>query len=329
MAAATATNVTSSSASTTTTTSTSSSSLSPSTSSSTTATTSTTTNPSISHNNFHEICRSCGKTNAAELLYDLFQTTNSPFNTSSTTCYTHLNNSNTSCSTSKCSLSSKSSLSSLTFDSVAATAKATAKGQSNMDNILQEMQIWQLMNRSLDKGSCISAYLRQRYKLEDRRLLLALGGLNVAPDKDCNHTYISQHNITNFNGFATIINSYGKLKRVANIKIVKTTIIMSLLYRTYIEASFFLTHYYTEIFQYNKRLKGKFLMKKLISADNLTAANSFYNKPPTENGCTAAAHYFASACISDLKCKEKKQRVSFCLHFSEQNHPGLFFVVRD
>ncbi|XP_046806242.1 putative mediator of RNA polymerase II transcription subunit 26 [Lucilia cuprina] len=183
MAAATATNVTSSSASTTTTTSTSSSSsLSPSTSSSTTA---TTTNPSISHNNFHELCRSCGKTNAAELLYDLFPTTNSPFNTSSTTCYTHLNNSNTSCSTSKCSLSSKSSLSSLTFDSVAATAKATAKGQSNMDNILQEMQIWQLMikcNDGLPQRICAKCtaqfYMIHKFRRKCLKVQTQLRALN-------------------------------------------------------------------------------------------------------------------------------------------------------
>lgn len=122
--------------------------------------------------NFHELCRSCGKTN--DQLYDLFQSspnnnsnnnTSSPFNTSSTTCYTHLNNNNnnscsTSCTTS--SLTNKPSTTAVghitdavgctksggnltTLDTVAATAKASAKGQSNMDNILQEMQIWQLM----------------------------------------------------------------------------------------------------------------------------------------------------------------------------------------
>lgn len=111
------------------------------------------------YNNFHELCRSCGKTN--EELYDLFQTTigwnttassastamtASPFNTSSTTCYTHLNTSTSNMPQPSSSSSLSPSLSSkaTTFDSVAATAKATAKGQSNMENILQEMQIWHL-----------------------------------------------------------------------------------------------------------------------------------------------------------------------------------------
>ena len=124
----------------------------------TTTTSTTALNPLLTSNinsstvsSFHDLCRSCGKKTNDEL-YDLFQqTTNlvttatacatiaaSPFNTSTTTCYAHLTNKPTT------TLGTGERTSSA-FDSVAATAKATAKGQSNMDNILQEMQIWQLM----------------------------------------------------------------------------------------------------------------------------------------------------------------------------------------
>ncbi|XP_061388040.1 serine-rich adhesin for platelets-like [Musca vetustissima] len=125
--------------------------------------------------NSQELCRSCGKN--SEDLYDLYQqqqqqqntmaSTNEtktdddvmPFSTSSTTCYAGKTstisqpNTTASClassasSTTVTAMSSSSGVSgttTTTFDSVAATAKATAKGQSNMDNILQEMQIWHL-----------------------------------------------------------------------------------------------------------------------------------------------------------------------------------------
>lgn len=121
--------------------------------------------------NSQELCRSCGK--SSEDLYDLYhqqqqqqQQPNTmasnetktddvtPFTTSSTTCYAgkltsnsssahHHNSTNNSCLPTSTTISS-SIAATMTFDSVAATAKATAKGQSNMENILQEMQIWHL-----------------------------------------------------------------------------------------------------------------------------------------------------------------------------------------
>lgn len=114
--------------------------------------------------NTPEVCRSCGK--SCEDLYDLFQTASTttnvslsqlsheeslatPFTTSSTTCYS---NTTTTTNTTPASTTSdavmnesaSTNVAASTFDSVAATAKATAKGQSNMENILQEMQIWHL-----------------------------------------------------------------------------------------------------------------------------------------------------------------------------------------
>lgn len=88
----------------------------------------------------------------------------SPFTTSSTTCYaaksctasttlpanstttsdSHNNTASCLSSSANTAISSGTSATTTTFDSVAATAKATAKGQSNMENILQEMQIWHL-----------------------------------------------------------------------------------------------------------------------------------------------------------------------------------------
>ncbi|TMW50438.1 hypothetical protein DOY81_004491 [Sarcophaga bullata] len=138
--------------------------------SSSTLSSSTVLNPLLTCNinnttvSFHDLCRSCGKTN--DELYDLFQqTTNlittasasasasataaSPFNTSTTTCYAHLTNKPTT-TVGIGERTSSASTSLPAFDSAAATAKATAKGQSNMDNILQEMQIWQLMIKCND-----------------------------------------------------------------------------------------------------------------------------------------------------------------------------------
>uniref|UniRef100_A0A1B0AZQ2 Uncharacterized protein n=1 Tax=Glossina palpalis gambiensis TaxID=67801 RepID=A0A1B0AZQ2_9MUSC len=146
-----------------------------------------------------ELCRSCGKTNTE--LYDLFNTaktttstagtatsantantTNakiSPFNTSSTTCYSHLDaqsialdNPSSAISTSG---SSSTSGNNIGFDSVTATAKATAKGQSNMENILQEMHIWQLQKTCVPRVLCFeylkpleSAKILSPYKSSDQ-----------------------------------------------------------------------------------------------------------------------------------------------------------------
>uniref|UniRef100_A0A1I8NWI8 ZAD domain-containing protein n=1 Tax=Stomoxys calcitrans TaxID=35570 RepID=A0A1I8NWI8_STOCA len=129
--------------------------------------------------NSQELCRSCGKT--SEDLYELYhhpqynhattalpqsrndETMPSPFTTSSTTCYGSRTDKELSVAAAAASLTSNSLTSNAcpsnttnvttttaTFDSVAATAKATAKGQSNMENILQEMQIWHLQIKCND-----------------------------------------------------------------------------------------------------------------------------------------------------------------------------------
>ncbi|XP_073832650.1 molting defective [Musca autumnalis] len=137
-----------------------------------------------------ELCRSCGKNSEDlyDLYQQQQQNTmptsttttktgdvsSSPFTTSSTTCYAgklsansssshhhHNTTTNNSClasaaaqpsisSSVSSSTTSTSSSNTMTFDSLAATAKATAKGQSNMENILQEMQIWHLQIKCND-----------------------------------------------------------------------------------------------------------------------------------------------------------------------------------
>lgn len=80
-------------------------------------------------------------------------TETSPLTTSSTTCYNHLTTAQTEpqqtlsaqkTNNAAAAVTAQSTSSKAGFDSIAATAKATAKGQSNMENILQEMQIWEM-----------------------------------------------------------------------------------------------------------------------------------------------------------------------------------------
>ncbi|XP_075146487.1 molting defective [Haematobia irritans] len=158
------------------------------------------------NNNNHHNTNNNNKNNATSLPQSTSDETKpSPFTTSSTTCFASKldQETKTVATTSAPSLTSNSSTSNachftaiqattMTFDSVAATAKATAKGQSNMDNILQEMQIWHLQikcNDGLPQRICakctaqfymihkfrrkclkVQAQMRNMYEEELRRL---------------------------------------------------------------------------------------------------------------------------------------------------------------